>query len=157
MEEILVILFSSVKFGMTFPLAIIEYEFTIPQAIFWTNIGGIMGILMFAFLSEQLIAFWERYLGEAFRRIFRIKRKPAKNKKIFTRRSRRIVKIKSNYGLPGIAFATPILFSIPLGVFLAVRYYQRNKLKLVYIFGGNLVWSVIYSFFYSYGWELIRH
>lgn len=156
MEEILVILFSSVKFAMTFPLAIIEYEFTIPQTILLTNIGGIMGILLFAFLSKQLISIWENYLSAAFHRLFRIKKKALKNKKIFTKRNRRIIKIKTNYGLPGIAFATPVLFSIPVGVFLVVRYYERNKLKLVYIFGGNLIWSIIYSFFYTYGWQLVR-
>lgn len=156
MKEILVILFSTVKFGMTFPLAIIEYEFTIAQAIIWTNIGGIIGIIVFAYLSEQLIWIWNDFLGESLRKFFRIRRRERRNRKKFTRRNRRIIKIKSSYGLPGIALATPILFSIPVGVFLAVRYFERNRYKLLYIFGGNFVWSFIYSIFYTYLWGIIK-
>lgn len=155
MKEILVILFSSVKFGMTFPLAIIEYKFSISQAIIWTNVGGILGIFVFAYLSEQLIIIWREYLGKYLRKLFRIK-EGKKRKKIFSKRNRRIVKIKSRYGLPGIALATPILFSIPIGVFLAIRYFERKKLKLAYIFGGNLIWSFIYSYFYTYSWQLVK-
>jgi len=125
MKELIVILLSTTKFGMTFPLAIIEFKFSITQAIIWTNIGGIIGIILFAYLSGQIIIIWRNYLGARFRKFFNVKEK---SRKIFSKRNRRIVKIKSNYGLAGIALATPILFSIPFGVFLAVRYYQRNLL-----------------------------
>ncbi len=153
MKELIVILLSTAKFGMTFPLAIIAYKFSITEAIIWTNIGGLLGIYAFAYLSKQIILIWRKFLGERFRKLFRIQKK---EKKKFSRQNRRIVRIKANYGLAGIALATPILFSIPVGVFLAVRYYHRNRLKLMYIFGGNLIWSFIYSFFYFYAWEIIR-
>ena len=58
---ILTILFSSFKFAATFPLVIIQYEFSFLETILWTNVGGILGVYFFAFLSEKLIAanlFW---------------------------------------------------------------------------------------------------
>ena len=73
-------------------------------------------------------------------------------KKIFTRRNRRIVLIKQKYGLVGIALITPFLLSIPVGVFLVVRYYRTSNTKFLYLIGANLLWSVIYTGFYMF-WE----
>lgn len=110
----------------------------------WTNVGGILGIYFFAFLSERVIAWWMR--------TFRKKRLTIKNqnreKKIFTRKNRRIIRIKQRYGLIGIAVTTPFLLSIPLGTFLVVRYYRSRKIKFTYLIVSNLVWSAIYTAFY---------
>ena len=156
MEEFLVIFFSSVKFGLTFPLAIIEYNLGFMETILWTNVGGLIGILVFAFLSEQLLFLWRNYLWNFLQKLFNISREKVKTKKIFTKKNRRIVKIKSKYGLAGIALSTPILLSIPLGVFLTIRYFNHKKYKLLYLLGGNIIWSFLYASFYSSFWEYIK-
>ena len=156
MKEILVILFSTVKFGLTFPLAILEYHLGFMQTVFWINVGGLIGIIIFAYLSEQLIFLWKNYLSKFFRKLFNVSDKKIKTKKIFTKKNRRIVRIKSKYGLPGIALSTPILLSIPLGVFLTIRYFNHKKYKLLYLFAGNLIWSFLYASFYSSFWEYIN-
>ena len=124
-QIILTILSSSVKFAMTFPLAIFQFNFTFVETVLWTNIGGIIGIYFFAYLSDKMIAWWHKKFGK--------KKKPAlageSRKKIFTKKNRRIVRIKQRYGLPGIALITPLLLSIPFGTFLMVRYYQRSQYK----------------------------
>ena len=50
-QIILTILSSSVKFAMTFPLAIMQFKFNFVETILWTNVGGILGIYFFAYLS----------------------------------------------------------------------------------------------------------
>ncbi len=45
---------------MTFPLAVMQFKFNFSETILWTNVGGILGIYFFAFLSEKLIAWWNR-------------------------------------------------------------------------------------------------
>ena len=76
-------------------------------------------------------------------------------KKTFTRRNRRIVRIKQKYGLTGIALITPLLLSIPVGVFLVVRYYHSSKSKFLYLIAANLIWSIIYTGFYMFWEELL--
>ena len=64
----------------------------------------------------------------------------------------RIVRIKQQYGLIGIAVSTPFLLSIPVGVFLVVRYYRSSSTKFLYLIASNLLWSVIYTAFFMF-WD----
>ena len=75
-----------------------------------------------------------------------------KEKKIVTKKNRRIIRIKQRYGLIGIALSTPFLLSIPVGTFLVVRYYRASKFKFAYLIASNIVWSVIYTLFYTF-WD----
>lgn len=141
-EIILTIVLSSVKFAMVFPLVVLQFKFSFLETVLWTNLGGLAGVYFFAFLSEKLIAWWRRLFG---------KKKPS-GKRIFTRRNRRIVRIKQKYGLPGIALFTPVFLSIPLGAFLMVRYYRTSRIKLTLLIVSNLFWSCVYTAFYMF-WD----
>lgn len=147
-QIILTILSSSVKFAMTFPLVIMQFKFSFVETILWTNIGGIVGIYFFAFLSDKVIVWWNR----TFRQKRMELKSQGKTKKTFTKKNRRIVRIKQRYGLIGIALSTPFLLSIPVGTFLVIRYYRSSRLKFAYLIGANLIWSVIYTLFYIF-WD----
>lgn len=148
-EILLTVLFSSFKFAATFPLVIIQFESRFLETIFWTNVGGIAGIYFFAFLSDRLISWWKHTFRRSDRKIIEDEQQV---KKIFTRRNRRIVKTKMKYGLLGIALITPFLLSIPVGVFLVVRYYHTSKSKFLFLIASNIIWSVIYTGFYMF-WD----
>ncbi len=66
-----------------------------------------------------------------------------------------MVRIKQKYGLIGIALSTPFLLSIPVGVFLVVRYYSASRTKFLYLIASNFLWSVIYTGFYMFWDELL--
>jgi len=151
---ILTIFFSTFKFAMTFPLAVIQFRFSFWETILWTNVGGLIGIYFFAYLSRRIMNWWRSLFWA--RRESRSDR--GREKPWFTKKNRRIVRIKQKYGLPGIAFFTPLLLSIPVGVFLAVRYYRHSKVKFTYLCLANVFWSVIYTGFYMFGDTLLlRH
>jgi hypothetical protein len=137
---------------MTFPLAIMQFQFSFTETLLWTNVGGILGIYFFAFLSDKLIAWWNRTFRKKHREDLR---KTSPDKKIFTKRNRRIVRIKQQYGLIGIAVSTPFLLSIPVGTFLVVRYYRTTKTRFLYLIASNVVWSVIYTGFYLFWDDLV--
>lgn len=143
---IITILLSTVKFGMTFPLAIMEFKFSWLETILWINLGGILGIYFFAYLSEWV----NRWLNKLTDKILLKRKKVRKKKKVFTKKNRRIVKIKQRYGLVGIAVSTPILLSIPIGVFLLVRYFPRVRSRYFTLIGTNFVWSLFYTWFYMF-------
>jgi hypothetical protein len=152
LEIVLTILFSSFKFAATFPLVIIQFEFSFLETVLWTNVGGIAGIYFFAFLSEKLINWWKTTFRRSNRSILEDEQQ---EKKIFTKRNRRIVRVKQKYGLIGIAAITPFLLSIPVGVFLVVRYYRTSRTKFFYLIAANIIWSIIYTGFYIFWDELL--
>lgn len=149
MNIIVTILLSTFKFGMTFPLAIMEFKFSFFETILWINTGGILGIYFFAYLSEGLNRLIEKLIKKRKDKNYNAKKKN-KEKKMVTKRNRRIVRIKQRYGLIGIALCTPILFSIPVGVFLVVRYYPKVRTRFLYMITANLAWSLFYTSFYMF-------
>lgn len=142
---IIVIFFSSFKFALTFPFAIATMGFGFWQTVLWTNVGGLIGIYVFSFLSEQILSLWRKVVPHTL----------SGEKKSFTTRNRRIVRIKRNYGQWGIALTTPVILSIPVGAFLMVRYYSRSNHNIYFLALANLVWSLIYASFYFHLDQLV--
>jgi len=148
------LLISGIKFIFAFPIAI-KLHFTYIETIILTSSGGIAGIIFFSFFWEHVIRlyFWliHNYLHkypnirERLRKIKYWFVKPKEKRNIPFRRKRRYVFLKQNAGILGISFLTPILLSIPLGTFLAVRFYGRN-LKTITILSLTVVfWSITIS------------
>ena len=142
MKELTVIFFCTWKFAATFPIAIYVMEMSFTETLIYTNIGGVLGTLIFTFFSDFLIKFWNKYWPEKlkFHR---------KTRKIFTKRNRRYVKIKLKYGLFGIVMLTPVILSIPVGSFLIVKYYGIKKTNIIYMIAGVIFWSFVYTLFYT--------
>lgn len=150
---IITILLAAVKYAVTFPLVIYEFKFSFFETILWMNAGGILGVIFFGFLFKGLIRLWKRLFKIKVRNI-KEEYKKKKNKKVFTKRNRRIVTIKQRYGLAGIVATTPVLLSIPIGVFLVVRYYKLTKVTFLYLAISIFIWSLIFTSFYMFWQDL---
>jgi hypothetical protein len=75
------------------------------------------------------------------------KRKRKKSpKKVFSKNNRRFISVKNKYGLWGISLLTPVLFSIPIGCFLATRFYKTNSTTFAVMLIGMVVWTIIMTF-----------
>ena len=133
---------STVKFVFGgVPLAMV-YGFSFFKAVTVTSLGGFTGVTIFIYTSDKLIAYFKR------RRILKeIKSPRLVPKKSFTRTNKIIIIVKQRFGLLGISLLTPLLLSIPIGCFLAVRYFNDKQRILVYMFGSILFWSVSFSSF----------
>ncbi|WP_291862450.1 hypothetical protein [Marinilabilia sp.] len=138
MKALLIILSATWKFAATFPVAIYIFKMTFMETILYTNIGGLIGIIVSLFFSKGLIYFWNKLSSGKGK-------SPKKPKKRFTKSNRRLVLLKSKYGMPGIAILTPVLLSIPLGTFLTAKYYRHKKSNYLFLFLGQVVWSFIYT------------
>jgi len=103
--------------------------------------GGVFGSVLFTYVSDFLLKWWERY-----------KHKHLKiKKKIFTKGNRRIIKIKHRFGLAGIAILSPVLLSIPLGAFLGDRFYKNKKKVIIYLCVSVIGWNfILYFLFYFF-------
>jgi len=144
--ELLIIFFTSaVKFGIGgVPLAVFEAKYDFFMAITVTVSGGFTGTVFFTYLSDWLI-----------KGIKKAKKKytdpeKLKKQKKFTFTNKLIVKAKQRFGLKGIAFITPSLLSIPLGCFIAVRYYKDKRRIISAMCISIFLWAVFLYFFLRY-------
>lgn len=137
-EIVIIFLMSTVKFVFGAVPAALGFGFSFFEAVTVTCLGGFTGVTLFVFMSERIVA------AIRSRREERLKKGEPHGKR-FTRRNKIIVKVKRRFGLIGIAFLTPLLFSIPLGCFIAVRYFKNKQKILVYMFLSIIFWSVSIS------------
>lgn len=117
-----------------------------------TTAGGIAGVVLFFFLSKWILRLYATYFFYYFHlirlKIYSLlditvpKIIPARR---FTRRNRMIIKVVNKFGMAGIVFLTPVLLSIPLGTFIATRYYSANRFLLVYLCASVIFWSLLMS------------
>ena len=151
LKILIVFAVSSIKFLIA-PALSFGMGLNFLQTFLSTTAGGIVGVFVFFFLSRWLILLYTKYFSYYF---LRLKTKvygfynltmpkfiPARK---FTKRNRFIIKIMRKYGLAGIVVLTPVLLSIPVGTFLATRYYSTNRYLLVYLSASVLFWSLFMS------------
>ena len=146
-----VILLASVKYIITLPYAMIiglEYE----EAIFAVLTGGIGGFLFFYYLSKPVIKEFRAFKNFLCLQFSKNRRgyetrcaleKIKKKAKIFTRRNRFLARFKKTYGFWGVIICTPLFLTIPLGAFLAGKYYSKRRYLILYMIISITGWAAV--------------
>jgi hypothetical protein len=94
--------------------------------------GGMLGVIVYLYLWELIV--------KVYRRFFPKKRKEGIK---INNTKRWIVKIVVKYELYGIAFLTPLLLSVPIGVMMAAAL-EENKWRIKrYMFFSFLGWTLL--------------
>lgn len=138
LQILLVIMLSATKF-LTAPITSLNIGFGYLETLLITTVGGLIGVVFFFHLSSGIMLLMSKFSSKT------TKKKTNKPKKKFTWKNKMIIHIKREYGLIGLAALTPTLLSIPLGTFLAARYFPDQKKVLTYLSASVIVWSVIVS------------
>lgn len=141
MEELIVIASSTWKFAATFPVAIYIFNMSFFETILYTNLGGLIGIIVFAYISKGSIKIFNLLWPGKTSYLIR-------SKKIFTKRNRRLVFLKNKLGLPGIIILSPVILSIPVGVLLVTKYFGHRRINYLYLLAGQFLWSVVFTIVY---------
>ena len=163
LRAVSIILLSSVKFvaGPTVVYFNEKYDFSFLKTNFYVILGGMLGVTIVLYLSPLIMKLWywlksiylrftypkESYFTEptvdipqnvqvSYRYI-----SSKKQKKIFTPRNRRIIRIWKKYGLWGVAWLTPILLSIPIGTFIMTRLEKKKKKIVFKLLISIVTWS----------------
>lgn len=177
MEEFLkilsLILISSVKFAFGIPFVYMteEYDFTWLETNIYAISGGMLGVVFFMYFSDWLMRAWATIRNYFFIRKERITQlfsppvadveeqleihydyveKSAPVKKIFTPRTRRIVRLWTRYGLIGLAVLTPIILSIPIGTFFMTRLEKNKKRILFFMIISITCWSLLLTSIFQF-------
>ena len=108
------------------------FEFNFLKSFLVAVGGGIMGNIVFTYLSAAII----KAIHD-----FRVKRNLIHRKRIFTKFNRRVIYVKQRFGLAGIAFITPIFLSTPVGAFLAERFFKKKGKIIIYLSVATIFWG----------------
>ncbi|WP_238354433.1 hypothetical protein [Fulvivirga marina] len=116
--------------------------FSLLSTILITIVGMMCSVLLFTFLGKILR---EKVLVKLFG-----------SRKKFTKRNRRFVAIWKKYGLPGVAFLTPLLLT-PIGGTLLLASFGSSKREIVIsMFLSAVFWSSFFSILiYTLGPEVM--
>lgn len=133
------------KLGM--PSAILLFKFNFLKVFLVTTISGFTSNVLFTYFSAAILKWWDGYKER--KQLFA-------KKKVFTKANRRIIKIKKRFGLVGLAFITPIFPGIPVGAFIAERFYKKKIKVIMYLNVSVVFWSItLYFLFYFFGHDII--
>lgn len=151
-KQLGILVIGGVKFLIAAPVSYL-FGYSYLHTLLNTTAGGLLGVLFFFFLSRTIFRLYRVYSGyikagigllagkltlNADNRARKKQDRPA-----FSRKNRIIVRIRRTYGLPGLIILTPVLFSIPLGTFLLLKYYSRSRNLLAWLSLSVVVWSVV--------------
>lgn len=90
--------------------------------------GGVVGIIIFTYFGAIIRSWFERTFPNA-------------TGKTFTRKNRFLVRLRRSFGIPGIAVLTPVLLSIPIGVFLALTLTRDKERIMRAMVISTIFWS----------------
>lgn len=139
LQILLIVILSGTKF-LSAPITSLNIGFGYLETLLITTLGGIVGVISFYYLSTAVMLLIAR-----MRHKDGTVKKVKKKKRVFTWKNKLIVKVKREYGLIGLAALTPTILSIPVGTFLAARYFSDPKKVITYLSASVLVWSIIVS------------
>jgi ABC-type antimicrobial peptide transport system permease subunit len=138
LQILLVVILSATKF-LTAPITSLNIGFGYLETLLITSVGGLIGVTFFFYLSSIIMKLIAKMSEK------NATKKTPKPKRKFTWKNKLIVHVKREYGLIGLAALTPIILSIPVGTFLAARYFRDPRMVITYLSASVIVWSVIVS------------
>lgn len=124
---------SMVKFAGG-PLMGIGSGLSLVETIIFTFLGMMTSVLLFSTLLGEPFKLW---LSNLF----------SKNRKLFSNKTRRIVKVWNSFGLRGVAFLTPILFTPIIGTLIAASFGETRKRIFIYMMVSAFFWAIVMSSF----------
>ena len=135
--EIIAVFFGcALKPLLTIPAAV-KLDLTFTEVFIAGSLGGICGTIFFAFLIPEIVKIYYKLLDRIF---------PKRQKKKFGWFNRFVIKIKKTFGIVGIAFLAPPISSIPVGVFLALRFFGDRKKVITWMSISIVSWTIVLYF-----------
>lgn len=130
------------------PAVIAIYKSNYLLALLSSCTGAVFGSVLFTYLFAGILKWWDKLKEGMF--------SSKHPKKIFTKFNRRVIRIKHRFGLTGIAILTPIFLSIPIGAFLAERFYKDKKKVIIYLSVSAIAWCFVLYFIYLFFYDTFR-
>jgi hypothetical protein len=127
-----VYLASTVKF-IGGPVAGISLGLTYLETVVFTVAGMMTSVVLFTYVGRAFGIWYSDY-------------QRSKKKRVFTRRNRMIVKVWGTFGVIGIAFLTPLLFTPVFGPIIAAMLGGSKKIIILHMFWSAMLWGFVLTY-----------
>ena len=114
------------------PIAGLALHLSWQQTAAVSLLGMMLSVVVFTYGGHRIKSWWQERIRH-------------KKPRLFTRRNRRAVKIFQRFGMPGIAFLTPLLFTPIGGTLLAVSFHQKPYKILLWMAFFGALWAIAFS------------
>ena len=105
---------------------------------FWETVGiTILGMMTTITIISTFGPGFRKWIDKIFRR----------NRKLFTKRNRRFVSFWKKYGLFGVSFLTPVVFSPVIGALLVNAFGGSKKKIIAYMLISAIFWAFVLTKF----------
>ncbi|NNC94864.1 MAG: hypothetical protein HKN92_04830 [Chitinophagales bacterium] len=133
LATILIIILSSSKYAAGIGLALLSDQ-SIIVSYLANIIGGLIGIVVFIYFGSIIKSFITKYL--------------VKERKIFSWKSRKLVRLRT-LGLTSVAFLTPVILSIPLGILVSLSLTSDKKKIFIAMMVSCVFWTSLFFILYN--------
>lgn len=116
------------------PLMGIGSGLTFWETAILTNLGMMTSVFIFSTVLGKTFKGW--FFSTFY-----------KNRKLFSAKNRKVVKIWKNYGLKGVAFFTPLLLTPIGGTLIAASFGETRQRIFCYMLVSSMFWSFTFSLF----------
>ncbi len=142
--EIIGVFFASaVKLGIAGVPSAILLGFNFLEAFVVCSVGGIFGTIVYTYLIDVIMKGVSYLMNK-------ISPNRNANKKRFTKSNRIIIKVKKKFGIIGVCAISPLFLSIPLGVFLCLKFFGNKKMIMMWMSVFVMFWTILLYFALDY-------
>ncbi len=135
-EFFAVFLASALKPGIAgIPTAVLVFGFNFFETLIVCSLGGITGSFFFSFLIDAVI--------KSFNKLIKNRKS---NKKKFTKVNRFIIIMKKRFGILGVSIIAPLFLSIPLGVFICLKFFGDRPKIIFWMSIFVVFWTIVLYF-----------
>ncbi|MBD1398519.1 small multi-drug export protein [Pontibacter sp. JH31] len=127
-----VYLISMVKF-IGGPLAGISLGLSYLETVLFTVAGMMTSVVIFSFVGRAASRWYSQYRRD-------------RQKPVFGRRSRRIVRIWRKFGVIGVAFFTPLVLTPVFGTIVAAVFGVPRRQILLHMLWSAVFWGLVLTF-----------
>jgi hypothetical protein len=124
-------------FGPTFGIA---NDLPLVAIMILTSLGMMTTIYLFTFFGNQIRRFIKRF---------------KKDQRLFTKKSRRFVRLWRKFGLKGMCLLTPLVLTPPGGGLLVNILGSKRKLILKWMWISSIGWSIIVTLVIKYAFWIV--
>lgn len=142
LQIIIIFFLSSIKMLLALPMALGLFKLDSHTTFITASLGSIFGCILFVFLSSRIWKWLNIYISQKFTK--------KESYRIFTPNKRRYIFYKNKFGFIGLIILTPTILSIPLGCFLALKFFKKRAKVLIWMCVACVTWAWLVSYLYDY-------
>ncbi|PVY39216.1 hypothetical protein C8E01_11215 [Pontibacter virosus] len=110
------------------PLVGISLGLSYFETVILTILGMMTSVLVFSYIGRQAARWYSAYRRE-------------RQRPVFSRRSRRVVRIWLNFGIVGVAFFTPLFLTPVFGTVVAAVFGVPRRQIFLHMFWSAIMWG----------------